>query len=153
MLWHGYKYLENMALLGIDYGTKKVGVAYSDEAETIAFPHRVLANTPAIFGTLGRLIAKRHVSGIVIGESKDKGWRDNPVMVQIRHFAHDLGARFSVPIFFEEEFFTTAQARRSSEAHVVDAAAAALILQSYIDKRNGRGKGKEEVGGRVRNKN
>jgi|SRR3989344_454747 len=124
-----------MTLLGIDYGTKKVGVAVSDETESIATPVAVFPNDVALMRELGKIIASRNISGIVVGESKNLNWQDNPLMKKIHAFTEALTGEFNLPINLEPEFFTTQAARFGSDEKLVDAAAAALILQSFIDKR------------------
>jgi len=125
-----------MTLLGIDYGTKKVGLAVSDETETLAMPLSVLPNNPALLGAIGKVVAERGITGIVIGESKNFKWQDNPLMKRIHAFTEVLKDAVGLPIALEPEFLTTAAARYGSDEEVLDAAAAALILQSYLDKRH-----------------
>ena len=125
-----------MALLGIDYGTAKVGLALSDETETLAFPLAVLLNDVKLLREIGKIIAEKSVTGIVMGESKNFRWQDNPLMKRIHAFAEELKAATGLPVTLEPEFLTTAAARYGSEEEVIDAAAAALILQSFLDKRH-----------------
>ncbi len=124
-----------MALLGIDFGTKNIGVARSDETEAFAFPVATLPNDPRLFLALGRLVTEYAISGMVIGESKDLRWQDNPLMKQIHAFADRVRAELHLPVYLEPEYFTSVQARRENDGVLVDAAAAALILQSYLDKK------------------
>jgi putative Holliday junction resolvase len=126
-----------MTLLGIDYGAKKVGVAVSDERETIAFPLSVLSNDSNLIETITSLAQAKGVSGIVIGESKNFSMKDNPIMEHIRDFAEAVKKRSGLPISFEPEFLTSAQAGRGSTEEARDAGAAALILQSFLDKKRG----------------
>ncbi len=133
-----------MRYLGVDYGTKKVGLALSDEAGTMGFPHAVVENTPALEDELARLIATENVGAAVFGESKDLSGRENPVAEDARAFAERLRERAGIPVFFEDERFTSAEARRAPEKEEksraakrradVDASAAALILTSYLSR-------------------
>src|SRR3989344_5187510 len=125
-----------MALLSIDFGTKKIGLAVSDETESLGLPLCVIPNDIALMREIGKIIAERNISGIVMGESKNLKWQDNPLMKRIHSFAEELKTAFGLPVALEPEFFTTAAARHGSEEEMVDASAAALILQSYLDKRN-----------------
>jgi|SRR3989344_1607038 len=125
-----------MALLGIDYGTKKVGLAVSDVTESMAFPLGVFPNNQMLLGEISKLCIERGISGVVIGESKNLKWQDNPVMKQIYAFAEEIKKTLALTVSFEPEYFTTAEARRGSEGERVDASAAALILQSFLDKRH-----------------
>ena len=125
-----------MALLGIDYGTKKVGIAVTDEIESVGLPLVVLPNNVSLLREIGKVIAEKHISGIVIGESKNLKWQDNPLMKRIHMFAEELKSAFGLPVTLEPEFFTSAAARYGSEEEMIDASAAALILQSVLDKRH-----------------
>lgn len=134
-----------MKYLGIDYGTKQIGVAMSDPAGTVAFPHSVVPAGPAAVAAIDALCKREGVEAVVIGESRDLSGEKNPVMEDIERFAKDLGALTGLPVEFEREFFTSALAARqfapeakSRKRHPnhdkLDAAAAALILQSYLDR-------------------
>ena len=131
-----------MRYLGIDYGEKKVGLAFSDEAGTMGFPHSIIPNTPRLAEELRALIAREGVGAAVIGESRDYRGAENPVMRGARALAKEL--RAGVPIFFEPEVLTSAEARRAPARErksrapkaraEVDASAAALILTSYLSR-------------------
>ncbi|MEJ0053682.1 MAG: Holliday junction resolvase RuvX [bacterium] len=133
-----------MRYLGIDYGTKKIGLALSDENGSMGFPHSILPNTPRLVGDLLALAAKEGVGAIVIGDSKDYHGRDNAVAVGARALGEVLSERAGLPVFYEWEGLTSAEARRAPEkmqksrapsAHPdIDSSAAALILTSYLSK-------------------
>ncbi|MEX0916982.1 MAG: Holliday junction resolvase RuvX [Candidatus Paceibacterota bacterium] len=135
-------------IIGIDYGTKKVGVAISDEDQGFAFPSRVLFNDGNVVEDVKALAEREGVVGFVVGDSRNFAGDENLVMYDIRTFAEMLERKTELPVYFEEEFMTSAQARRVPQASdelrsrkeknsaPVDASAAALILQSYLDKQN-----------------
>jgi len=133
-----------MRYLGIDYGSKKVGLALSDEAGAMGFPHAIIANTPRLVDELCALIAKENVGAVVIGESRNLEGGENPIAEGAHALGNTLTERAGVPVFYESEVFTSAQARRAPEKemksrapkkHVaVDASAAALILTSYLSR-------------------
>jgi putative Holliday junction resolvase len=135
-----------MRYLGIDYGSKRVGLALSDESGTMGFPHSIIPNTPRLAEELRALIAKENVGAVVLGESQDFSGTDNPVMKDARALGNSLAASADVPIFYEPEAFTSAEARRSPHKEEktrapksfvqVDASAAALILTSYLSRTN-----------------
>ena len=125
-----------MRFLGIDYGSRRVGVAVSDEEGRIAFPDCVFDNGVSLVEDIASLCSERNVKKIVVGESLDLSGKPNAIMSDIEKFAHALGARTGLPVFFEPEFFTSVQARKASGEHVVDASAAAIILQSFLDAEN-----------------
>ncbi len=122
--------------LGIDFGTKKCGLALSDEGGTLAFPHSVVPSDDAFLPLVERLIETESVDAVVIGESKNQKGEDNPVMEHIRDFVGQLSLTAGVPIHFEKEFFTTRQAKEHTSDALADASAAALILQSFLDKQS-----------------
>lgn len=126
-----------MKYLGIDYGTKRIGVALSDDGGALAFPYRVIDNTQAVFNELKAIIKERDVSGIVVGESLDYSGKPNSVMEDIRKFARILEEKTGIAIHYEPEFLTSAEARHiQGDSHTLDASAAAIILQSFLDKAN-----------------
>lgn len=134
-----------MRYLGIDYGTKKVGLALSDEAGTMGFPYSIVPVTPQLTDAVARIIAQEDVGAVVMGESRSLAGGDNAVMAAARAFAAELAERTGVPISYESEVYTSALARRAPEREgksrsgkrpprSVDASAAALILTSYLSR-------------------
>lgn len=128
-------------LLGIDYGTKKIGIALSDDKQTFAFPHSVVENSSEFITFIHSLAVREGVSGIVMGKSLDYHGKENPVMEDIRRNAKKIEEMTDLPVFFEPEVLTTAEAKRhasdskgSARKSMLDASAAALILQSYLDR-------------------
>lgn len=120
--------------MGIDYGIKRIGVAFADEDTRIATPHDIIKNDDDVINRLSELSKEREVRTIVLGESKNLSGDDNPVMEQIRSFKQALESAVKIPVVYVPEFFTSAQARRQPEAKQnVDGSAAAIILQSYLD--------------------
>ena len=140
--------------LGIDYGTKRIGVATSDENGVLAFPKEIILNDANTFKKIGEIIKKENISEIVIGESVDFSGKLNALSGRLEIFILELQEKFTLPIHKQKEFLTSVEARKSGEnksslnspqSHSklkqiksgrVDASAAALILQRYLDKRN-----------------
>ena len=130
-----------MRLLGIDFGSKRVGVAVSDDSGTIAQPLVVLKNSRKLLTEIETIIKEQKVEAIVVGESKNFKGVDNAVMPEIREFKKSLESACSVPVVFELEFLTSHQAQYFQGKHdLLDASAAALILQSYLDRKNNQNK-------------
>ncbi len=133
-----------MRYLGVDYGSKKVGLALSDEAGTMGFPKGILANTPRLIDELCALIAKENVGAAVIGESRTLLGDENPIAKDARALGTFLTERAGVPVFYESEVFTSTEARRAPEKEIksrrikrreaIDASAAALILTSFLSR-------------------
>ncbi len=124
-----------MRLLGIDYGTKRVGVAISDESGKMAFPHKVLKNSPTLRQDIEKIIAEKNVGMIVIGHSLDKNNQPNKIQSAITALVTDLTLATGLPIHLEpEQFSTQAALQIQGRNDLTDAAAAALILDSFITR-------------------
>ena len=124
-----------MRLLGIDYGTKKVGLALTDESGVMAFPHGVIPNDASFVQNIVVLIEEKAVAEIVIGQSLNLDGTPNPVQANIESFITDLTLQTPIPIHLEPEQMTTQQAAATTGRNgQTDAAAAALILESYLAK-------------------
>ena len=125
-----------MKCLGLDVGEEQVGIAVSDDSGSIAFPLEQIEQKTCIEHIL-ELVDKRDISVVVLGESVNLDGSDNPIMKNIHEIADTLRGR--VQVVFEPEQFSTQAARRLGKGS--DAEAAAIILQSYLDRKN---IGKEE---------
>ena len=153
-----------MKFLGLDYGTKRIGVAISDDGGTLAFPKAILPNDLNIFEKLDEIFQGENIREIIIGESTDFSGKPNPLSTKIEIFILELRRRFKLPIHRQKDFLTSVEARRykklsgpakrfknnrkelgplqthnklkRAKNSRADAAAAALILQRYLDKIN-----------------
>lgn len=131
-----------MRYLGIDYGTKRVGLALSDEAGAMGFPHATLTNTGRLIDDIMEIIARKEVGAVVMGESRNFDETLNPVAKAAKEFGMLLERRSGLTVDYEPETLTTQEARRNFEgvrepgsgSALVDASAAALILTSYLDR-------------------
>lgn len=126
-----------MRYLGIDYGTKHIGIAVSDEAGTMGFPHATLSRTPSVSKDITLLCEKEGIGHIVIGESLQSDGTPNKLMEEIREFAGELRRYTGLPVSFEPEMYSSQEARRAPSGERdhrarVDAQAAALILTSFL---------------------
>lgn len=123
-----------MKLLGIDFGKKRVGVAISDEEGKFAFPHIVLDNDGDIITNIALIVCEHKVDKIIIGESRNFKMEKNPIMQDIERFIDEWQAASKVPIELHPEYMSSQQAQRiDTDKEGIDAKAAAIILQSYID--------------------
>jgi putative Holliday junction resolvase len=124
-----------MRYLGIDYGKKRVGLALSDESGRLAFPHSVLPNDTALVEAVSTIAKEQKVKAIVVGESKDLSGKANPLMKDIDVFMAALKKAAKKPLILEPEFWSSFQAGRwQGKTDKLDASAAAIILQSYLDR-------------------
>ncbi len=133
-----------MRYLGVDYGSSRVGLALSDEAGTMGFPHTILKNTSRLVDELRVIIAKENIGAVVIGESSNLAGGENAIAKDARELGSLITEQTGTPVFYESEVFTSAEARRAPakeiksrapKAHAnVDSSAAALILTSYLSR-------------------
>lgn len=124
-----------MRYLGIDYGSKKIGLALSDESGSMAFPHTVVPNDESFMQTLTDLVANEKVGEIVIGHSRNKAGGDNEIQSAINELVTDLTLHVGIPVHLESEIYSTKEAERMQGKHdQIDASAAAIILNSYLTK-------------------
>jgi putative Holliday junction resolvase len=135
-------------LVGLDLGTKTIGIAISDLSFSIATPVRTLARTK--FGKdaeslLAYFIAES-VGGIVLGLPINMDGSEGPRAQATRAFAHNLGKLTPIPIIFCDERLSTqavertlleADTSRKRRAEVIDKLAAAYILQTALDRMTG----------------
>lgn len=124
-----------MRLVGIDYGTKKVGIAISDDEGKFALPSGVLANDNQLLGNIKKFCEEKGAAGIVIGESRNLDGKENSIMRDVHFLAEALEGELKLPVYLEPEFYTSAEAERiQGKNKMHDASAAALILKSYIER-------------------
>lgn len=129
-----------MRYLGIDFGTKRVGLALSDESGAMGFPHAVLPNDPKLLTDVCALLARENIGAVVIGESLNFAGEENPVAKAAHAFGDEITKTTGLPVFYELEALTSQEARREMDGtrgksrEAVDASAAALILTSYLSR-------------------
>lgn len=132
-------------LLGLDLGTKTIGVAISDAMRYSATPLETIKRTK--FGAdataLQALIVENKPSGIILGLPLNMDGSEGPRAQSTRAFARNLAARIDLPIvFWDERLSTTAVTRtlleadvsRAKRADVVDKLAASYILQGALER-------------------
>lgn len=123
-----------MKYLGIDYGSKRIGVATSDEGGSFAFPKETLQHDQNAMGKLKDYIEELKIEAIVLGIPETNSGSLNDVEVDIRTFENRLKTEFGLPVFLQNEQFTSVESSRyAPDAQKDDAVSAALILQRYLD--------------------
>lgn len=133
-----------MTVLGIDPGTRRVGVAVSDTADTVALPLVVVQRTDddSYIEELVSLAQSREVDAIVVGLPRRLDGTDGPEAHAAVQLAETLRARLELPVHMVDERFTTRIAQSALSASrvstrrqrpVVDKVAATLLLQGYLD--------------------
>lgn len=132
------------ALLGLDLGTRTIGIALCDASWQFATPGKTLERGK--FGrdreALAALIADRGVRGIVIGLPRNMDGSEGPRAQSSRAYARNLAEAFALPVLLWDERLSTASAERAmigqdmsraKRAEKIDSHAAAVILQAAID--------------------
>lgn len=121
--------------MGIDYGSKRVGIAFTDDAGMMAFPHSVLKNDRDLLKTLLDLIKEKEADEIVIGLSLGRDGLPNEIHNRVTELVTDLTLQVGLPVHLEPEQYTTQEAVRfQGRNDKTDASAAAIILNSFITR-------------------
>ncbi len=133
------------SLMGLDFGTKTIGVAITDRLQTVATPRETIKRKK--FGldadAIAGLIAENEIAGIVLGLPMNMDGSEGPRAQSTRAFARNLAGRITLPIFFWDERLSTVAAERAlleadmsrkKRALVIDNVAASYILQGVLDR-------------------
>lgn len=135
-----------MKYLGIDYGEKRIGLAVSDGEGKVAFPKEVIENNSELLKNILDFSKMNLAEAIVIGESKDFKGEDNKINPKIISFKRDLSSATKLPIFLEPEFLSSAQVEKTfGKTGKLDASAASIILQTFLDKEKSRQEKKKQA--------
>jgi putative Holliday junction resolvase len=127
-----------MKCIGVDYGAKRVGVALSDENGSIAFPKVVLRNDEKLIAALVTLVREERAELFVVGDTLSHGGFENPITRDAEHFAEQLQKESGLPVERVPEVWSSVEASRfAPKGEHNDAAAAAIILQRYLDMKHG----------------
>jgi tRNA-binding protein len=127
-----------MKYICIDYGSKRVGIAVSDDSGAMGFPKGEYPNNDKLLDEVATIIQSEKIEGIVMGESRNLDGSDNTIMEEARAFAEALSKLSGKPLFYEPEMFSTQEARRDIEGvrghGAVDAKAASIILTTFLER-------------------
>tara|TARA_Y100000591_G_scaffold277138_1_gene254709 strand:- start:224 stop:637 length:414 start_codon:yes stop_codon:yes gene_type:complete len=132
--------------LGIDLGSKRIGIALSDNSNIIASPFKTLIfnNQKDLLSQLGKLINEFDIKTIVLGLPLSMNGADSLQTKKIRDFKSSLSI-FNIPIIYEDERLSSVSAKKSMviqniktghNKSEIDMRAAAIILQQHLDKIN-----------------
>ena len=133
-----------MRILAIDHGTKRMGIALSDELKMIAQPVGYIPSEPfnEFLESLKTIIREKEVELILVGLPRNMDGSYGPAALKVQEFVAVLKTALPIPIQTWDERLTSAQAnrflisakvRRDKRKQKVDQTAAAIILQSYLD--------------------
>jgi putative Holliday junction resolvase len=133
-----------MRILALDHGTKRIGVAVSDELKLIAQPLEYIPAEPFadFLARLKELLRDKQVEMILVGLPRNMNGSYGPAALKVQEFVAALKTAVTAPIKTWDERLTSAQAnrfliegnvRRDKRKEKVDQTAAAILLQSYLD--------------------
>jgi putative Holliday junction resolvase len=128
-----------MRYLGIDYGEKRIGLALSDRDGGIAFPHSTIENNKKTLATLLSLVEAEGVGCVVMGDTRGSSGGENTITESAELFLAELEEESGLTVRRVPELYSSVEVSRyapESSGHN-DAAAAALILQRFIDMHEG----------------
>ena len=141
-----------MRVLGIDYGARRIGLALSDATATLASPWRLLQRPPSDAETLRLIVAEvtalaqadDGLEAVVVGWPRRLDGTANKQTPIVETFARTLQSRVTVPVVLQDERLSSVEAESRLAVEEkdwrkrkgkLDAAAAAVILQDYLDAR------------------
>jgi putative Holliday junction resolvase len=131
--------------IGLDVGARRLGVALSDETQTLAFPHATVAvsGEHEIPSAVEKILQKEPAVEVVVGLPLSLDGGTGPQALNVERVAEKLRRRLNLPVHVWDERLSTQEARRlrhesgRRDDRGLDATAAAVILQDYLDwKRN-----------------
>lgn len=135
---------DSKRLIAIDYGERRIGIALSDEEQTISFPYMTIdtRKQPDVMKQIAALVRDQNVGKIVIGNPTNATNEDSEKSKVIRNFVNTLKNHVSIPIELWDESYTTQAAlqvlvqsnrRLKKNRNKVDQIAASLILKDYLE--------------------
>src|SRR6185503_3889292 len=133
-----------MRILALDHGTKRIGVAISDEMKMIAMPLEFIPAEPFadFLARLKELLREKQVETVLVGMPRNMDGSYGPAALKVQEFVTVLKDAIVIPVKTWDERLTSAQAnrfliqanvRRDERKEKVDKTAAAILLQSYLD--------------------
>lgn len=140
--------------LGVDYGTKRIGLAISDELGMTARPLEVVPRA-ALADALRRIDSEHSLDGVVVGLPTALGGHEGASAEEARQLGEEIGSLLGVEVEYIDERFTSRMAestlleagmKRRERKETVDKIAAAIILQTFLDSGRPAGNSQEDPG-------
>lgn len=135
-----------MRCLGIDYGTKRIGLAHGDEVGVATpLPAVIEAAGEARWQRIGEVIRARRITDLVVGFPFNMDGSVGFKAKEVEAFVAELKTRFGLPVHLVDETLTSYAAESSirkkdrrgvRDSGLIDSRAAAIILQDFLDQRN-----------------
>lgn len=133
-----------MRVVGLDLGSKRIGVAVSDATGTLASPYEVVERSPQSYARVRAIVEETEAERVVVGLPLSLSGDEGPAARAAREEAAALSDVVAVPVELYDERLTTVSAQRSmmdlqmkadARKRVVDKVAAAVMLQSWLESR------------------
>ena len=124
-----------MKYLGVDFGTKRLGIAISDADASFAFPRESILFDAKAFETLEQIVNEEKIVAIVMGDTRTLNGGANDITVRAEDFAKRMEELLNVPVHRVREAWSSQEADRyapQGRKHN-DSSAAAIILQRFLD--------------------
>jgi len=129
------------AIISLDVGDKRIGVALSPLDAKIPRPLKALENNATVYKNIRDLIIEHDAATVVIGLPMDMNYEKTEQTERVENFSNILKSRVRVPVYFQNETLTSDKAKKelqnkgkSFEKGDVDALAATFILEDFIDQ-------------------
>ena len=123
-------------ILGMDYGTKNVGLAISDTIQSQAFVYDTLKMSKKFWDNLNKIIQDEKIDKIVVGLPLSMKGEFTQKTEEVVYFIEVLEDHTKVPVETEDERLSTVEGQKFSGGHGRDESAARVILQSYLGRKN-----------------
>ena len=121
-------------VFGFDFGIKRIGIAMGNTLTAQAQPLTVVkaVDNATRFQTIGELIEQWRPARLIVGEPRHPDGAEHDMTLRARRFANQLNGRFNLPVELVDERYSSAVIS-SRRGEIIDAKAAAIILQQYFD--------------------
>lgn len=133
--------------MGLDYGRARIGLAVSDELGMLAHPRPALPAEPRarVLRALRTLVREEQITRVILGLPRNMDGTSGRSEVRVREFARELEQVLGLEVVLVDERLSTVQAslllreggtRARQQKEKIDSAAAAILLQTYLDRRS-----------------
>ncbi len=131
---------KSVNILAIDYGTKRLGLAWSDTTLGVVLPYGIVEGDtlPRKVTALANLLKKEHIDQIVIGFPLGTNGEENTNTERVKKFVFELQKSITLPVEYHDERFSSYGADAMGEGVSRDERSAMFILEGYLQKKKQR---------------
>ncbi len=125
-----------MHILAVDFGTKRIGLAWADTSLGVVLPYGVIEEASFIkkVDALAQLIVSDHIDRVTMGYPLGLDGRENKNTERVKKFTFELQKRCQTPIDYTDERFSSQAADKLEAGASRDEKAAMLVLESYLER-------------------